>query len=123
MRPSTCLQTAIAILITSFPASLPAQESAQDLADKWTSAYNNHNREALGAVYTDDAQLMMHGAPTHAGRDSIEAFWAADFEEGNPVTILTVTHSIEGVDMTLVHGNYHVIDRDDGSILGPRQIP
>jgi hypothetical protein len=61
---------------------------------------------------------MMHGAPTIAGQTDIGAFWAEDFQEGNPLTLLTVTHAVEGIDMVLVHGNYQVIDRDDGSRLG-----
>jgi uncharacterized protein (TIGR02246 family) len=90
----------------------------QALADQWVQAYNRHDREALQALYTTDARLMMHGAPTYAGRVDIGSFWAQDFKEGNPLTLLTVTHALEGVDMILVHGNYEVIDRDDGTVLG-----
>lgn len=92
--------------------------SVQALADRWTEAYNRHDREALGAVYADTARLMMHGSPTIAGRESIEEFWASDFEEGNPLTLLTVTHNVSGPDLILVHGDYKVVSRDDGRQLG-----
>ena len=90
----------------------------QALADKWATAYNEHNRTALQSLYSDDSRLMMHGAPTIAGRADIGAFWAQDFQESNPLTLLTVTHALEGVDMVLVHGNYEVVDRTDGTKVG-----
>jgi len=95
-----------------------ADSEIQKLADRWTAAYNKHDRAALEALYADNARLMMHGAPTIAGRKNIGAFWADDFKAGNPLTVLTVTHALEGIDMTIVHGNYQVIDRNDGSVLG-----
>jgi uncharacterized protein (TIGR02246 family) len=95
-----------------------AQDDIQMLADRWAEAYNKHDRDALGALYTQDAHLMMHGSTTIVGHDGIEEFWAGDFEEGNPLTLLSVTHSIRGSDMMLVHGDYRVISRDDGTELG-----
>jgi uncharacterized protein (TIGR02246 family) len=90
----------------------------QAIADRWTMAYNKHDRAALESLYTDNALLMMHGAPTYVGRADIGAFWAEDFKENNPLTLLNVTHALEGVDMTLVHGNYQVVDRVNGDTLG-----
>jgi uncharacterized protein (TIGR02246 family) len=95
-----------------------SDEEVQQLAFRWTEAYNKHDRAALEAVYTDDARLMMHGAPTIAGRNSIGEFWAQDFTESNPLTLLNVTHGLTGVDMVLVHGNYEVVDRDEGTRVG-----
>jgi ketosteroid isomerase-like protein len=93
-------------------------DQVQALADRWETAYNKHDRAALQAVYTDGARLMMHGAPTIAGRSAIGAFWAQDFNESNPLTLLKVTHAVEGIDMVLVHGNYEVVDRTDGTKVG-----
>jgi uncharacterized protein (TIGR02246 family) len=95
-----------------------ASVDVQTLANRWVDAYNTHDRAALTALYEPNAALMMHGAPTINGQREIGAFWALDFEEGNPLTLLTVTHAVDGVDMVLVHGNYEVIDRDDGGVLG-----
>jgi ketosteroid isomerase-like protein len=36
----------------------------------------------------------------------------------NPLTVLTVTDAVNGIDMKLVHGNYQVISRDTGVPLG-----
>jgi uncharacterized protein (TIGR02246 family) len=108
--------TAVALAIAA--ASAAAQDDIQALADRWALAYNDYDRAALGAVYTPDAELMMHGTPTIVGRDDIAAFWAADFQDRNPLTLLTVTHSVEGSDMMLVHGDYRVINREDGGPLG-----
>ena len=59
--------------------------------------------------------LPMHRAPTIGGRAAIGEFWAQDFGESNPLTLLKVTHALQGVDMVLVHDNHEVIDRTDGS--------
>jgi uncharacterized protein (TIGR02246 family) len=99
-------------------AELPHNDDVQMLADRWESAYNKHDRNALQAVYNADARLMMHGAPTIVGRADIGAFWAQDFTESNPLTLLEVTHALFGVDMVLVHGNYEVVDRADGTKVG-----
>ena len=97
-----------------------AQETPdhQQLADQWIMAYNDHDLSALSALYTENAHLMMHGGPTIKGRDAVGEFWAMDFTKDNPITTLQVTHSIEGSDMVLVHGNYQVINRNTGIVLG-----
>ena len=99
-------------------ATAQAQVNVQQLADRWVEAYNRHDREALAGLYSADARLMVHGSPTVEGRAEIEAFWADDFLEGDPLTLLTVTNSVTGTDMMLVHGDYRVIDRQDGGLLG-----
>jgi ketosteroid isomerase-like protein len=122
MKIARMLRVVIALGLTAASLAAAAQRAApsdvQELADRWTSAYNKHDRAALGAVYADGARLMMHGAPTIAGRPAIEEFWAGDFEDSDPLTLLKVTHSVTGSDMLLVHGDYEVISRTDGSKLG-----
>jgi ketosteroid isomerase-like protein len=99
-------------------AEVATADEVQELATRWTGAYNQHDRAALQALYTNDAKLMMHGAPTIAGRAAIGDFWAQDFAESNPLTLLKVTHALQGIDMVLVHGNYEVVDRTDGTKVG-----
>jgi uncharacterized protein (TIGR02246 family) len=112
------IHCALAALIAAASGAAQAQTDVQPLANDWMQAYNRHDRQALGALYTDDARLMMHGSPTIAGRAAIEEFWADDFEIEDPLTLLTVTHSVAGSDMHLVHGDYRVVDRADGRQLG-----
>jgi uncharacterized protein (TIGR02246 family) len=111
-------RAALSLWLIGVAGSASAQINVQDLADRWVAAYNRHDREDLAGLYTQDARLMVHGSPTVAGRAAIEEFWAADFGEGDPLTLLTVTNSVTGVDMMLVHGDYRVIDRQDGGLLG-----
>ena len=121
MTRSRLFRGGVALLMLAGTMAAVGQEVAEDvqrLADQWTAAYNGHDRASLGRLYTANAHLMMHGSPTIMGRNDIEAFWAEDFLEGNPLTVLTVTHSLTGADMILVHGNYQVISRDDGIVLG-----
>lgn len=122
MRVARLLQTGVALGLATVALSATAQRATQadvrELADRWVSAYNKHDRAALGGVYTDAARLMMHGALTIAGRKAIEDFWAGDFEDRDPLTLLEVTNSVTGSDMLLVHGDYEVVSRTDGSELG-----
>jgi ketosteroid isomerase-like protein len=97
---------------------VPSTDEVQEVAGRWTAAYNQHDRAALQAQYANDAQLMMHGAPTIRGRTGIGEFWGQDFKESDPLTLLAVTHALQGVDMMLVHGNYEVVDRTDGTKVG-----
>jgi uncharacterized protein (TIGR02246 family) len=121
MAHTTWRHIGFAALLVVTPLVGHAQDTSfnvQMLAARWTQAYNTHDRKALGALYTEDARLMIHGSPSYIGRERIEAFWAEDFKEGNPITVLTVTHSVDGVDTILVHGNYQVIDRSNGDVQG-----
>jgi uncharacterized protein (TIGR02246 family) len=111
-------RAALSAALLAAPLAAFAQSQVQYLADRWVQAYNRHDAGELGALYTDDARLMMHGSSTISGRDGIEAFWTLDFEEGNPLTLLSVTNSVAGADMILVHGNYRVVSREDGRQLG-----
>ena len=111
----------VPFFIAGFALPALAQDEAtnpQQLADRWTAAYNEHNPSALSQLYSENAYLMMHGSPTIKGRAGIGEFWAQDFTEENPITTLEVTHVMEGLDMVLVHGNYQVINRNNGIMLG-----
>lgn len=99
-------------------SSATAQDEVQDLANAWVAAYNSFDGDALGDLYTDNAHLYVHGSPMVIGRESIQFFWEDDFQIDVPMTLLTVTHSVEGYDMMLVHGNYQVVGRDTGELLG-----
>ena len=98
----------------------PAEQSqeVQKLANRWVEAYNKHDRKTLGALYTKDARLYQHGRSTISGRAAIESFWAEDMKDSNPITVLTVTNAVTGIDMTLVHGNYQVLNRTTGVSVG-----
>lgn len=113
----TTLALAAVLLALSVQAQTGVDEDIQELANEWTRAYNRHDGEALSGLYREDAAVMLHGDAVIRGRDQIREYWEQDFQEGNPITVLLVTHAIEGVDMMLVHGNYQVIERDDGTPL------
>lgn len=119
MKNTTRLMTKSAfILCLFFSVFVNAQDDVQKLADKWTGAYNAFDEKALGNLYTKNAHLYIHGSPMYIGRDVIQAFWKDDFVVENPKTLLTVTHSVRGFDMILVHGDYQVIDRNTADVLG-----
>lgn len=112
------LACTIAAALTAGLAGAASGVDPQELANRWTTAYNAHNPAELAALYDEAAVLMLHGSLTLHGRQDIHDYWVDDFRESNPITTLTVSHAIEGTDMVLVHGNYQVIERNDGTLLG-----
>ena len=117
MKQFSSLGIGMAILLAS--SGLPAQApvDAQALADRWTTAYNDHDGDALAALYTEGAELLAYGEQVLSGREAIRSFWASDFGEGNPLTLLNVAQTVAGSDMMLVQGGYDVVDRDGGDTL------
>jgi ketosteroid isomerase-like protein len=99
-------------------AAITPTQDVQALADRWTEAYNAKQADALGALYAEDARLYLHGSPTVSTRQRIQEYWAEDMKVENPLTVLTVTNAVSGIDMKLVHGNYQVINRDTGVPVG-----
>ena len=117
MKQFSCLGIGMAILLAASGLQAQAPVDAQALADRWTTAYNDHDGEALAALYTDGAELLAYGGQALTGREAIRSFWASDFGEGNPLTLLNVTHTVQGSDMLLVQGGYEVVDRNGGDPL------
>jgi uncharacterized protein (TIGR02246 family) len=111
------LTTTLLLAAATAQAATPGFDS-QELANRWTTAYNEHNPAKLAELYDENAVVMLHGTLTLKGREAIHDYWVEDFRESNPITTLDVSHTIEGVDMVLVHGNYQVVDRNDGALLG-----
>lgn len=120
MKTSTLVSTTFAACLAASSWFVQAQDNSiiQKLADRWTNAYNAGDIVRLGSVYTADAHLYLHESPRIVGRGDIIDFWSRDMHDGSPKTVLTVTNAVEGFDMTLVHGNYEVIDRETDEKLG-----
>ena len=95
-----------------------SMDDAQNLADMLASALNSRNAGAVTALYRNDAELSQHNAPTLVGRDDIRSYWKSDLAHGNLLTVLTVTSTLDGTDMTLVHGTYRTLDRASGADVG-----
>jgi ketosteroid isomerase-like protein len=92
------------------PALQRDSEVADQLAARWTSAYNAADPAALGILYDEDAQVSTAGDGTFIGRPNIQAFWARDFGGGKPVSTLTVTDVYAAGDFTHLEGEYTVVD-------------
>ena len=114
----------LALAVAALPQVASAQAAAQndvsvqELANRWTAAYNSVDVPALMALYADDAELYIHQEGRVIGRDAISDYWAADMDRSNPITVLNVTDSVVDNEMMLVHGNYQVLDRTSGVPLG-----
>ncbi|MCL6251008.1 DUF4440 domain-containing protein [Altererythrobacter sp. KTW20L] len=114
------IATAAALAVATLPGLAAAQEdvTVQELANRWTAAYNSVDIPALAALYADDAELYIHHEGRVIGRGAISDYWAADMNRANPITVLNVTDAVVDSEMMLVHGNYQVLDRFLGVPLG-----
>jgi uncharacterized protein (TIGR02246 family) len=95
-----------------------AAPKVQELANRWTAAYNQANADNVASLYSPQAELYIHGEGRYVGRQDIRDYWGADMRVSNPITVLTVTDSVVDEEMMLVHGNYQVIDRTTGVPVG-----
>lgn len=120
MKTSTFVSAVLLTVFTNVAVPALAMEKSivSELADRWSRAYNANDIQGLREIYSENAHLYLHQEPRLEGRENIIDFWAQDMETGSPRTILNVTNFVEGFDMTLVHGNYQVVDRSTGAILG-----
>jgi uncharacterized protein (TIGR02246 family) len=103
---------ALALGLTGAAQAQDANVSA--LADRWTAAYNQGDAASVGSLYSQNAELYVHGDQRVVGRRAIQTYWAADMQVKNPLTVLLVTDSVVDAEMILVHGNYQVLDRTSG---------
>lgn len=116
----TRLLTIVAACALALPAAASGQDSpsVQELANRWTAAYNSAESDQLAALYGETAELYIQNEGRYVGRAAIREYWTADISRSNPLTVLHVTDSVIDAEMMLVHGNYQVIDRTDGVPLG-----
>ena len=118
MKHLYALAAAGAIGLASAGLHAHSSSDAQVLADLWAQAFNSHDAGAVAALYRDEAELSQHNAPTLVGRRNIRAFWKVDLVQGDRLALLTVTSTLDGTDMTLVHGTYQMLDRSSGAAMG-----
>jgi len=117
----TIIGLVIAGLTAMQGAPLLAQEdqpNVQELANRWTAAYNRADVNGVATLYSPSAEVYIHQEGRFVGRDDIRDYWAGDMGRSNPITVLHVTDSTIDTEMMLVHGNYEVIDRLSGVPLG-----
>lgn len=99
----------------AFAGAAQAQTvNVDELAARWTAAYNQGAPDAVAALYSPTAELYVHNDQRYVGRADIRAYWAEDMGVKNPLTVLTVTDSVVDPEMILVHGNYQVLNRSSG---------
>ena len=115
MKHLYALFAALGISLASTGLHAHSMDDAQALADQWAQAFNSRDARVLAALYRDDAEVSQHNVATLVGRDSIRASFKADPGKGDLLSVLTVTSTLDGTDMTLVHGTYRMLDRTSGA--------
>ncbi len=114
MRRLAQFGLALSLALSAAGGALAQEVSVDDLAARWTAAYNRASADGIAAIYSPNAELYVHGDQRLVGRSEIRAYWARDFQVMNPMTVLTVTDSVVDKEMILVHGNYQVLNRITG---------
>ncbi len=91
--------------------ALADRDEADEILDRYLSAYNGGDPAQLAALYTDDALLMPHERPMARGREEIQAFWRrrilADHlrQTGFPLLVKTLQRNV-GSDTGYVVGSF-----------------
>ena len=58
------------------------ESAVRTIQQRYSEAWNSHDRDAVAALHTDDTRFCTHGAgPTAEGRDSMRAAAAQTFAQ------------------------------------------
>jgi uncharacterized protein (TIGR02246 family) len=86
---------AVVVLMTS-PCVVYSQVQApdrvlRDMVESFQTAWNAHDAASVVAMYTDDADQVMHDGPTTVGRQALHQWWAARFAAMEPGCKITLS--------------------------------
>src|SRR5687768_7283342 len=82
------LTTALMFAVSS-PALAQDKADIQQMEDKLAEAINKGDAAAVGEIYAEDAQLLPPGAEMIQGREGIQKYWEAAFQEVGDVKLTT----------------------------------
>lgn len=84
------------------------KSSIEAINGKFVDAFRSGSAEGLASFYTNDAQLMVPGAPAMSGTDNIVAYWQGAIDAGiNNVKLETTAVSGSGNEV-IEYGNYTI---------------
>lgn len=84
-----------------------------DLKHSWEVSFNKGDADAVAALYSPNAELVMSGSPTVRGRDAIRAAIDNMIKSGVKVRI-GAAQNVGAGDIAYVYGPYTVLERDGG---------
>lgn len=70
------------LVLLAIPGVSPAKEGNSEFGsflEAYTATWNTHDGDALAALFTDDADLIMGNLPRIDGRDAIGGWWNTYF--------------------------------------------
>ncbi len=100
-----------------FSTALPAQESTEDqeavsaLATQWAEAWNRGDTQAIGDMYTDDADYIDTAGQAFKGREAIEASFAelmSTVFEGTKISIQMSASRFIKPDLVVGDSNWEI---------------
>ena len=101
------------------PALQRETQTAEQLTESWTGAYNAADATGLLALYADDAAVSTVQEGTVNGKTAIEVFWTMDLA-GKPSSNLTLTDVYMAGELAHLEGEYKVTE--SGKITSGRYI-
>ncbi|NLE35469.1 MAG: DUF4440 domain-containing protein [Bacteroidales bacterium] len=89
------------------------KSSIEEITSRFVDLFGSGNADGLAAFYTDDAQLMVPGAPSVSGTDNIVAYWQGAINAGiNNVKLETTDVSGCGNEL-IEYGRYTIFAGDN----------
>ena len=120
--PVRLIQAIVVVLLVLFPVSGFAEQAADAnaLLDRWITAFNAHDLEAVAQLYTTDAVFFGISSPKLcAGRESIR-----DNLNGAPETRASVSIIVRSLvtlsDVTVVASGFYQFDVREGETKVPK---
>lgn len=98
------------------------KSSIEEMNSKFIDLFRSGNAEGLASFYTDDAQLMVPGAPAMSGTDNIVAYWQGAIDAGiNNVKLETTDVSGCGNEV-IEYGKYTIFAGDNFAVDNGKYI-
>ena len=92
------------------------KSSIEEINSRFVDLFGSGNADGLSAFYTDDAQLMVPGAPSVSGTDNIVAYWQGAINAGiNNVKLETTDASGCGNEV-IEYGRYTIFAGDNFTV-------
>ncbi len=85
-----------------------------DVKAQWLAAYNGGDASVLGALYTQDAEVVTTGSGPVRGRDAILSLWKADIADGPVDTEMKEEDRYVRGPVAFLSGLYTVKNRKNG---------
>jgi uncharacterized protein (TIGR02246 family) len=93
----------------------PVRQAIEEANEVFMAAFNAHDGAALAELYTEDAQLLPPNSDFVIGREAIEVFWPAIFDQGIDAALLEI-REVDALGNTAVEVSNYTLYLADGTV-------